>query len=54
MIAQHLRYSPEACAVKRLIDDGKLGEIQASRTHVFRRGPQEESTLCRSFRRLTG
>ena len=41
MVAQHLRYSPEAYAVKRLIDDGKLGEIQAARTHVFRRGPQD-------------
>jgi len=41
MVAQHLRYSPEAYAVKRLIDDGKLGEIQAARTHVFRQGPQE-------------
>ena len=41
MVAQHLRYSPEAYAVKRLIDDGKLGEIQAARTHVFRRGPKE-------------
>jgi predicted dehydrogenase len=39
MVAQHLRYSPEAYAVKRLIDDGKLGEIQAVRTHVFRQGP---------------
>jgi predicted dehydrogenase len=41
MVAQHLRYSPEAYAVKRLIDDGKLGEIQAARTHVFRQGPQK-------------
>ena len=41
MVAQHLRYSPEAYAVKRLIDDGKLGEIQAARTHVFRQGPQQ-------------
>ena len=41
MVAQHLRYSPEAYAVKRLIDDDKLGEIQAARTDVFRQGPQE-------------
>ncbi len=39
MVGQHLRYSPEALAVKRLIDGGKLGEIQAARTHVFRQGP---------------
>ena len=41
MVGQHLRYSPEALAVKRLIDDGKLGEIQAARTHVFRQGPED-------------
>ena len=41
MVAQHLRYSPEAAAVKRLIDDGKLGEIQAVRTHVIMRGPRK-------------
>ena len=35
MIAQHLRYSPEARAAKRLIEDGKLGEIQAVRTHLM-------------------
>ena len=33
MVAQHLRYSPEARAVKRFIDEGKLGKIQATRTH---------------------
>lgn len=43
MVGQHLRYSPEAYAVKQLIDDGKLGEIQAARTHVFREGPAEKS-----------
>jgi predicted dehydrogenase len=35
MVAQHLRYSPEARAAKRLIDDGKLGEIEAVRTELF-------------------
>ena len=35
MIAQHLRYAPEARAAKRLIEDGKLGEIQAVRTHLM-------------------
>ena len=35
MIAQHLRYSPEARAAKRLIEDGKLGEIHAVRTHLM-------------------
>ena len=34
MIAHHLRHSREATAVKRFIDDGNLGEIQAVRTHV--------------------
>ena len=40
MVAQHLRYSPEAYAVKHLIEHGKLGEIHAARTHVFRQGPK--------------
>ena len=35
MIAQHLRYSPEAQAAKRAIDDGRLGEIHAVRTHLM-------------------
>lgn len=35
MVAQHLRYSPEATAVKQFIDDGKLGDIQAVRTHTM-------------------
>ena len=34
MIAHHLRHSREATAVKRFIDGGNLGEIQAVRTHV--------------------
>lgn len=33
MVAQNLRYLPESVAVKRLIDEGKMGEIQAVRTH---------------------
>ena len=41
MVAQHLRHSPEAAAVKRLIDDGGLGEIQAARTHVIMNGPKK-------------
>ena len=35
MVAQHLRYAPEARAAKRLIDDGKLGRIDAVRTELF-------------------
>ena len=35
MVAQHLRYSPEARAVKRFIDAGNLGEIRAARTHTL-------------------
>ena len=38
MIAQHLRYSPDAAAVKRFIDEGKLGDILAVRTHLIGRG----------------
>lgn len=38
MVAQHLRYSPDAAAVKRFIDEGKLGEILAVRTHLTGRG----------------
>ena len=38
MVAQHLRYSPEAPAVKRFIDEGNLGEIQAVRTHAIMGG----------------
>ena len=34
MIAHHLRHSREATAVKRFIDEGTLGDIQAVRTHV--------------------
>ena len=37
MVAQNLRYSPEAAAVKRFIDEGKLGDILAVRTHLIRR-----------------
>ena len=33
MVAQHLRYSPDAAAVKRFIDEGKLGAMVAVRTH---------------------
>lgn len=35
MVAQHLRYAPEARAAKRLLDDGKLGTIEAVRTELF-------------------
>ena len=35
MVAQHLRYAPEARAVKRFIDEGNLGEIRAARTHTL-------------------
>ena len=41
MVAQHLRYSPEARAVKRLVDAGRLGAIQAARTHVIMQGPRK-------------
>ena len=41
MVAQHLRYSPEARAVKRCIDEGRLGAIQAARTHVIMQGPKK-------------
>ena len=41
MVAQHLRYSPEARAVKRCIDEGRLGVVQAARTHVIMQGPQK-------------
>ena len=40
MIAHQLRHSREANAVKRLIDEGHLGEIQAVRTHVTMGGPK--------------
>ena len=35
MVAQHLRYAPEAQAAKRLLDEGKLGTIEAVRTELF-------------------
>lgn len=35
MVAQNLRYVPDSVAVKRLIDDGVLGVIQAARTHAI-------------------
>ena len=38
MVAQDLRYSPEAVATKRFIDEGKLGDIRAVRTHLTGRG----------------
>ena len=41
MVAQHLRYSPEARAAKRLIEEGRLGEIQAARTHLIMSGPRK-------------
>lgn len=41
MVAQHLRYSPEARAVKRCIEEGRLGAIQAARTHVIMQGPKK-------------
>lgn len=37
MIGQNLRYSRDAAAVKRMIEEGRLGRIHAARTHfVFR------------------
>ena len=42
MVAQHLRHSPEARAVKRFIDEGKLGDILAVRTHQIQRGGSGE------------
>ena len=41
MVAQHLRHSPEARAAKRLLEEGKLGGIQAARTHVIMAGPKK-------------
>ena len=41
MVAQHLRYSPEARAAKRLIEEGRLGETQAARTHLVMSGPRK-------------
>ena len=41
MVAQHLRYSPDAAAVKRCVEDGKLGEIQVARTHKIMQGGQK-------------
>ena len=38
MVAQDLRYSPEAVAVQRFIDEGQLGDILAVRTHIIGRG----------------
>ena len=38
MVAQHLRHSPEARTVKSIIDEGKLGDILAVRTHIIGRG----------------
>ena len=38
MVAQNVRYSHESAAVKRFIDEGNLGEIQAVRTHVTMAG----------------
>ena len=38
MVAQHLRYMRTAAAAKRLIEDGKLGEIEAVRTHMIAGG----------------
>ncbi len=35
MVAQNQRYTAEAVAVKRFIDDGNLGDIQAVRTHAI-------------------
>ncbi len=35
MVAQHLRYAPEARAAKRLLDEGKLGTVEAVRTELF-------------------
>lgn len=38
MVAQHLRYMRTAAAAKRLIEDGRLGEIEAVRTHMIAGG----------------
>ena len=40
MVAQHLRHSPDAAAVKRYIDEGSLGDILAVRTHLTGGGPR--------------
>ena len=41
MVAQMVRFSPETAAVKRFIEAGGLGEIQACRTHVIMQGPNK-------------
>ena len=41
MVCQQLRYSADATAVKKLVDDGKLGEIQGVRNHIIMQGPQK-------------
>ena len=43
MVAQHLRYAPEAQAAKRLLDEGKLGTIEAVRTELVRGGMRDAS-----------
>lgn len=35
MVAQHLRYAPEAYAAKRFIDEGQLGTIEAARIELY-------------------
>lgn len=35
MVAQNLRYTPDAAAVKQLIEEGELGTIRAARCHVI-------------------
>jgi predicted dehydrogenase len=35
MVAQNLRYVPDSVAVKRLMEEGALGKIQAVRTHAI-------------------
>ena len=49
MIAHHLRHSREASAVKRYIDAGNLGEIQAVRTHVTMGGGGGGKTWSSDF-----
>ena len=41
MVGQNLRYTPNAAAVKRFIDEGNLGDIQVARTHHISGGAPE-------------
>ena len=41
MVSQQLRYSADATAVKKIVDDGKLGDIQGVRNHIIMQGPDK-------------